>query len=105
MTDKLPHPLIEHVVVLMLENRGLDHLLGSLYELEAKPNYVGRATGPKVFQGVTPTTIPPLPLPRKQGSLSPVQGARSPKTPAFNTGEAFEHIMNQLLRVAEPAET
>jgi hypothetical protein len=105
MTDKLPHPLIDHVVVLMLENRGFDHLMGSLYGPDDSPTFVGRDTAIPAFQGVFPDFIVPLPLPNNNGSLLPVLGARSPKTPSFNTGESFEHIMNQLWGVGAPAQT
>jgi phospholipase C len=98
MKDQLPNAAVKHVVVLMLENRGFDHLMGWLYNANENPNIVGADNAP--FQGLS--TIPD---PQLQGMANPSplggtvqinKGARSPKTPAYNTGESFPHIFNQM---------
>ncbi len=112
MRDELPHKYIKHVVVLMLENRGFDHLMGWLYPalLGAPTPKVVPAGDQRPFMGLSGLTAEQLdllknPLPNENGSLPINKGARSPKTPAFNTGESFEHIMNQLWSAEEPAPT
>lgn len=109
MQDQLPHPLIKHVVVLMLENRGFDHIMGWLYAANETPTIVG--TDQQAFMGLSTVQaagqlgLLQNPLPKNNGLLPINQGARSPKTPSFNTGESFQHIMNQLWGVAEPSVT
>lgn len=107
---QLPHPLIKHVVVLMLENRGFDHLMGWLYGADEAPKIVTRGGDNAPFIGLSTMSEGQLaalanPLPRNNGTLPINEGARSPKTPSFNTGESFQHIMNQMWGVAAPPET
>src|SRR6185312_5614083 len=45
--------------------------------------------------------VNPLPAPHA-GGQPVIKGARSPKTPQFNSGEDFLHIMNQVWGLGEP---
>jgi phospholipase C len=107
---ELPHPLIKHVVVLMLENRGFDHLMGWLYDSAETPRIVTKGGDNAPFIGLSTMSEGQLaalanPLPRNNGTLPINQGARSPKTPSFNTGESFQHIMTQMWGVTAPTDT
>lgn len=91
---------ITHVVVLMLENRGFDHVLGWLYGPEEHPHVVTREDDTRPFLGLS--TVPdlstlanPSPLPG-QAPIPPHRGATSPAIPEFNPGEHFTHIMAQM---------
>ena len=105
MKNELPHETIKHVVVLMLENRGFDHAMGWLYTPEdtgeKAPRIVTRAGDQRPFLGLS--TLSPQafnalanPLPDNGGTALPARGARSPKTPSYNPGESFVHIMRQM---------
>lgn len=105
MKNKLPHETIKHVVVLMLENRGFDHAMGWLYTPqdtgENAPRIVTRAGDRRPFLGLSmlsPQAFEALanPLPDHGGTALPARGARSPKTPSYNPGESFAHIMRQM---------
>ena len=101
MKTQLPGQGVKHVVVLMLENRGFDHLMGWLYDDKVKPTQIlGREGDERPFMGLSSLdkqALADLANPTPSGGSLPVnRGARSPKTPAYNTGESFEHIMNQM---------
>lgn len=101
MKTQLPGEGVKHVVVLMLENRGFDHLMGWLYNDEIQPRQIlGREDDDRPFLGLSsmdPHALAALENPTpSRGALPINKGARSPKTPAYNTGESFEHIMNQM---------
>ncbi|MFN3536850.1 MAG: alkaline phosphatase family protein, partial [Brevundimonas sp.] len=101
MKTQLPGPGVKHVVVLMLENRGFDHLMGWLYDDKVQPRHIdGREGEDQAFMGLSgldKQALADLANPTPSGGVLPInKGARSPKTPAYNTGESFEHIMNQL---------
>ena len=109
MEDQLPDARIKHVVVLMLENRGFDHLMGWLYGRDETPPIVSGQGDSRPFMGLstlTPQQVAVLanPFPRGGPPKPPQAGARSPKTPFYNPGESFGHIMNQLWGVCEPAD-
>ena len=111
MTDTLPHGWIKHVIYLMLENRGFDHFLGWLYPPSANqaPAYrlSSYATDQRPFMGLSDALIAQLtnPYPNNKPAAQPViKGARSPKTPSYNTGEDFPHIMNQMWGLGDPGD-
>jgi phospholipase C len=92
---------IQKVVVLMLENRGFDHVMGWLYGADEKPVLIPGNSCP-TFQGLSTLSAQQLaalantsPFPG-QLAMPPRRGARSPKTPAYNPGEHFLHIMPQM---------
>lgn len=100
MANPLKDAGIEHVVVLMLENRGFDHVLGWLYEKTDKPNIISKSSDTRGFIGLSTVDNinslaninpfdPKTPIP-------PIKGCRSPAIPEFNPGEHFVHIMTQM---------
>jgi len=81
----------EHVVVLMLENRSFDNVLGYLYEN-------GVPDG-KHFEGVVGNN---LTNPDEDGSLVPVSTQTNFHEPYPDPGEEFDHITAQLFSGAPP---
>ena len=111
MTNRLQQLGIEHVVVLTLENRGFDHVMGWLYNneenIDIPTNIIQKGGSEKQpFIGLskgssqqTQSFLQQLANPSFKNNNThffPVKGARSPKTPAFNPGEHFVHIMGQM---------
>ena len=64
---------IDHIVVVMLENRSLDHMLGTLYADGSRPVHVLPAGSPTTFDGLRP-------------------GLTNPSNPAFFTGGAPDYV-------------
>jgi len=95
---------IENVVVLMLENRGFDHLFGWLYDKDeqSKLNVIGRKDDSRKFVGLSSLSNEELSelentCPFNQYETRPIiKGATSPKVPEQNPGEHFVHIMAQM---------
>src|SRR5437588_4387342 len=82
----------EHVVVLMLENRSFDNILGYLYEN-------GVPSG-KQFAGVVGNN---LTNPDENGNLVPVSVGTDFHQPYPDPGEEFDHITEQLFSAAQPS--
>lgn len=84
---------IEHVVVLMLENRSLDNVLGWLYSGDDQPKHiVGADTTPRYHglqevEGITRGTV------GGTGTSVPAQPLR---VPGFDPNEQYEHTNQQL---------
>lgn len=102
-SGELPDERIKHIVVLMLENRGFDHLMGWLYGANENLAIVTRETDPDKdrFLGLSQLSQDEFAalancLPSSTQGVAPVKGASSPKSPSFNPGEHFAHIMNQM---------
>lgn len=107
MLVEFPHPAVKHVVVLMLEGRAFDHLMGWLYGPDEQPRIDSRPDDERPFLGLSTLEAPQLqalanPLPRGGGSVQPQAGARSPAMPAWPAGDGFAHVMNQTWGVCEP---
>lgn len=106
--NELPGHGIKHVVVLMLENRGFDHLMGWLYDEDERPHIFSHEGDERPFMGLSTMDemeFASLANPTPRGGNLPInRGARSPKTPAYNTGETFEHIHNQMWTTAKMPE-
>jgi phospholipase C len=118
MKRELQHSRVKHIVVLMLENRGFDHLMGWLYRPGDDPSKIisRESDNRDFFLGLSdsflerdglsleqlanpfPERFQPVPAP-----MPPRRGARSPKTPRFNPGEKFAGIMNQMWGKNYPA--
>src|SRR5258708_2311825 len=81
----------EHVVVLMLENRSFDNMLGYLYQDGVPPG--------KQFAGVVGNN---LTNPDESGSLVPVSTETDFHQPYPDPGEEFDHITAQLFSGAPP---
>jgi phospholipase C len=107
MMSNLNDKNIEHVVVLMLENRGFDHVMGSLYSKTDKINLVSNDKDQRPFMGLLTLSkselkslgnkYPKNPYKR----VEPILGARSPKVPSVNPGEHFVHIMGQMWGIVD----
>lgn len=78
----------EHVVVLMLENRSFDNLLGYLYEGGVPPHPPLGGT----FEGVNPS----LSNPDGKGQPVPVAKSTNYHKPYPDPGEEFDHVKTQL---------
>jgi phospholipase C len=89
---------IEHVVVLMLENRSLDNVLGWLYpDDQTKLNIVGNDQTPRYHglqevTGITKGTI--------GGTGTSGVPAQPLRVPGFDPNEAYEHTNQQLFGTA-----
>ena len=100
MSNPIKEAGIEHVVVLMLENRGFDHVLGWLYEASESPNINSTLDDNRGFMGLSTVkdlkslaNVNPF---NSEEPIPPIKGARSPATPEFNPGEHFVHIMSHV---------
>jgi len=95
---------IENIVVLMLENRGFDHLFGWLYDKDeqSKLNVISRRDDRREFVGLSSLNENELSdlentNPFEQYQTVPIiKGTNSPKVPGQNPGEHFVHIMAQM---------
>ena len=93
---------IEHVVLLMLENRSFDSLLGWLYERDL-PTFLGAAGPP--FQGLQSINLGDFVNTAENGTISspPVRGARGYSSPSISPGEEFDHVNMQFFGSEHPA--
>jgi phospholipase C len=98
-------PQIQHVVVLMMENRSLDSVCGWLYENDAPDHVIGgRPSDPPAYDGLVEGRYSnPLKRPFEPVREYPV--TRVPvgeyRLPAFNPNEAYRFTNNQLYGDAE----
>lgn len=91
----------EHIVVLMLENRSFDNLLGYLYDNKNVPVPAGKS-----FDGLNTGNYPnPVP-PRAEGYNEHPTLAPSPATdysvPFPDPGEEYQHVNTQLFNTIDP---
>jgi phospholipase C len=89
----------DHVVVLMMENRSFDNLLGFLYEGEVVPNG-------KTFDGVYDKVLSnPIPEFARNNGQSVVHVSKGfvMDNPNPDPGEAYPHINTQLFNSVNPA--
>jgi phospholipase C len=82
---------IEHVVVLMLENRSFDNLLGWLYDPTNDPPFNG--TSPANFEGVYGKN---LSNPSPDGQSIVVGKGHDPTAPFPDPGEVFQDVYAQI---------
>ncbi|CAB3791130.1 alkaline phosphatase family protein [Pararobbsia alpina] len=91
---------IEHVVVVMLENRSLDTLLGWLYAQGERPNVVLPAGSPATFDGLRPDMWNPSdPGFYNGGPTAQVfvkQSASQPTVPDPDPQETFDNVTYQI---------
>jgi phospholipase C len=87
---------LDHVVVLMFENRSLDNLLGFLYDRNERPEWEG-LSGRRVSN----------PVPADVASAGPTEvpahAAASTATPYPDPGEEYPHVNTQLFGIVDPA--
>ena len=94
---------IEHIVVLMLENRSFDSMLGWLYEKDSPAVYVPPTTGApfRGLQAINPNDFVNTAL---NGTLSvpPTRGAKGFTIPDIAPGEEFEQVLTQFYGTQTP---
>ncbi len=90
---------VEHVVLLMLENRSFDSMLGWLYEnkkpLSNMPPLKPSESAYHGLQEITPSAYANEDQTRNIKVL-PTRGAEGLGVPNVNPGESFEHVTRQL---------
>lgn len=97
---------IEHVVVLMLENRSFDSLLGWLYEHDAPAHNIpaNPAVPYKGLQNVKPDQFTnKAQVGKKVVSSVPARGVRGFTVPSVDPGEEFAHVSTQFYGTKSPA--
>jgi phospholipase C len=82
---------IEHIVVLMLENRSFDNLLGYLYDSANQPPF--NRVPPAQFGGVSGKN---LSNPASNGREMPVKTGSDPTLPFPDPGEQFADVYEQI---------
>ncbi len=94
---------IEHVVVLMLENRSFDGMLGWLYENHGPSKNIPEAKPEDKFRGLHGVDLSKF-VNRAQYGLSspPVRGAAGFTVPSIDPGEEFEHVNMQFFGTHTP---
>lgn len=97
---------IDHIIVLMMENRSFDNMLGWLYDPSNIPPY-DRAPRSQSFEGVSgkdlSNPIPPYARNAERVSV-PVGKATRITTPNPDPGEEYFHINTQLFGTVIPPE-
>jgi phospholipase C len=94
---------IDHMVVLMLENRSLDNVLGWLYAAEQPTRFVGADTTP-VYQGLQTGNysntyggrVIPVSVGTKGATGHAGVSPQPMRVPGFDPGEAYAHVTQQL---------
>lgn len=99
---------VQHIVVLMLENRSFDHLCGFLYSGQQQPRHFLPANNPAPFNGMRKEFSNPSNPDYFAGNASPnpvrVQiGADDRCVPHENPQERFEHVNLQLFGTSRPS--
>ena len=88
-----PLKKIEHVVVLMMENRSFDNLLGWLYDPENDPPY---DKVPPNFEGLSGKKLSNR---ATDGRVVPAGRSDNPRGPQPNPGEPYEDVYSQVYDV------
>lgn len=86
-------PTIDHVVVLMLENRSFDSMLGWAYQTGAPSQVIPAGSSPN-FDGLQGVNLGSFVNSATSPSVSsaPIQGAAGWTSPTIDPGEEFEHV-------------
>lgn len=94
---------IEHVVLLMLENRSFDSMLGWLYEKDAPALNIPEASAGDRFRGLQSMDLAAFTNSAMDGRISspPVRGSSGPTVPGISPGEEFEHVNMQFFEKDE----
>ena len=95
---------IEHIVVLMMENRSFDNMLGWLYDPNNTPPYDQVPRG-QSFEGVSgkdlSNPVPPYAIGTNRGSV-PVSRSTKTTNPNPDPGEEYYHVNTQLYGTVLP---
>lgn len=101
-------PNITNIVVLMLENRSYDNLLGWLYHPNNLPPYNQAPAGQIQLEGLTgnetnPNPSGPAPIPVSNSLETSVDNVTYPGTviPAYDPGELFSDMAQQIFGLAQ----
>ena len=94
-------PDIEHVVVLMLENRSFDSMLGWLYQTGAPTQFLPPGST-STFDGLQAVNLGDFDNSAANPNISspPIQGAQGFTVPTADPGEEFEHVNQQFFNTA-----
>jgi phospholipase C len=97
----MPHPdrsnALDHVVVLMFENRSFDNLLGRLYQPGEVPSFEG------VIGKDLANPVPDWAADRSGGDVVRYGTAVGMNTPNPDPGEEYPHVNTQLFGIIDPA--
>src|SRR5579872_3034326 len=99
---------IEHIVVVMFENRSFDNLLGWLYNDQVAPSYNIPPKSPPTFEGLNHNGYSNLINGKKIFASCPPTGwppMNNPySVPSIDPHEEFEHVTFQLFSTSNPNE-
>ena len=88
---------IKHVVVLMLENRSADNLIGWLYDDDCKPRHFLPAGSPEIYHGLAGTDYAnPLDLNNPANVVKVSKGVDNFRVPNPDPNEDFKFMNRQL---------
>ncbi|MCR1771051.1 Non-hemolytic phospholipase C [Burkholderia glumae] len=94
---------IEHIVVLMLENRSFDGMLGWLYEHDAPAVNIPPATADDTFRGLQGVDLSTFTNRADYGlSSPPSRGAAGFTVPSITPGEEFKNVNMQFFGTETP---
>ncbi|PCK06158.1 MAG: hypothetical protein COA42_17525, partial [Alteromonadaceae bacterium] len=97
-------PEIEHVVLLMLENRSFDDLLGWLYEEESPElNIPPLKNGERAYEGLQGLDLAAFTNTAGKLSQAPVHGVSGLTIPSIAPGEHFNQVQQQLFNTETPS--
>jgi phospholipase C len=88
---------LDHIVVLMFENRSFDNLLGRLYQPDEVPSFAG-ITGLNLAN-----PIPAWAADQGGRTVVPYGVAANMNTPSPDPGEEYAHVNSQLFGITDPA--
>jgi phospholipase C len=95
---------IEHVVVLMLENRSFDSMLGWLYEKDRPSLCIAAAKSHDAYRGLQSVDLGKFENTALDGKLTvrPIRGAQGFTVPTVDPGEEFDHVNAQFFGTTTP---
>lgn len=94
---------IEHVVLLILENRSFDSLLGWLYEGREPAHTIPELPpGARRFEGLQGLDLSLFTNEAEGIASPPIRGASALNAPCLAPGEEFEHVNVQLFGKSPP---
>ena len=99
---------IEHVVLLMLENRSFDSLLGWLYEKDGPAkNVPDLKPGERAYEGLQGLDLSKFENVDATGTIKvkPIRGVQGLNVPNIAPGEEFEQVTTQLFGTEKPSAT
>lgn len=90
-----PKHRMDHIVVIMFENRSFDNILGSLYEPGERPSFEG-VVGRNLSNPI------PADLPGSERKVVPIHRALNMDTPDPDPGEEHPHVNTQIYGTVSP---